>query len=130
MPCFAKFSFSLQTEILSTQASDFLKQIVFLKPFNSVLYMCLSYDIAVIQWITSCHKNHMITHVKTRWCIQVTSLTTSMSAVHFLNEVIFILKVIKCHFKGSYDNRILHSWSFPINFMKRALSSFHKFHMK
>ena len=36
MPCLVKFSMTLQTEILSTETSDFLKQIIFLKSFNSV----------------------------------------------------------------------------------------------
>ena len=35
MPC-SKFSMTLPTEILSTETSDFLKQIIFLKSFNSV----------------------------------------------------------------------------------------------
>ena len=37
MPCSAKFSMSLQTEIHSTEISDFLKQIFSLKSFNLVL---------------------------------------------------------------------------------------------
>ena len=36
MPCSANFLKTLQTEILSTETSDFLKQIIFLKSFNSV----------------------------------------------------------------------------------------------
>ena len=33
---------------------------------NSVcLYILLSYDVAVFQWITSCHKNRMTTRVIT-----------------------------------------------------------------
>ena len=36
MPCSAKFSMTLQTEILSTETSDVLKYF-FLKSFNSVL---------------------------------------------------------------------------------------------
>ena len=43
IPCSAKFSMTLQTEILSTETSDFLKQIIFLKSFDSVLlasYTC------------------------------------------------------------------------------------------
>ena len=36
MPCSAKFSMTLQSEILSTETSDFLKQIIFLKSFKSV----------------------------------------------------------------------------------------------
>ena len=62
----------------------------------------LSYDVAVIQWITSCHKNRMATRV-ILWRERVTSLTTFMSAMRFLIEIMFILKAIKYHFKGSYD---------------------------
>ena len=62
----------------------------------------LSYDVAVIQWIMSCHKNRMTTHVITLWRVHVTSLTTSMSTMCFLFEIIFILKTIKSHCKGSY----------------------------
>ena len=37
MPCFINFSVTLQTEVLSTVTSDFLKQMIILKSFNSVL---------------------------------------------------------------------------------------------
>ena len=36
MPCSAKFSMTLQTEILSTETLDFLKHIFFHKSYNSV----------------------------------------------------------------------------------------------
>ena len=36
MPYSAKFSMTLHTEILSTETSDFLKQIIHLKSFNLV----------------------------------------------------------------------------------------------
>ena len=39
----------------------------------------LSYDVAVIQWITSCHKNLMTPS----WRERVTSLTTSVSTMRF-----------------------------------------------
>ena len=39
MPCSAIFSTILQTEILSTETSDFLKQIIIFKSFNSALYV-------------------------------------------------------------------------------------------
>ena len=90
----------------------------------------LSYDVAVIQWITSCHKNHMTTRVITLWRVDVTSLTTSMSTMCFLLEIVPILKAIKSHFKGSMINRILYEWSFHMKFMKLAEGSFHNFHMK
>ena len=74
--------------------------------------LALSYDVAVIQWVTSCHKNHMTSCVITLWYVDVTSLTTSVSAMDFLAEIILILSAIKLHVKGHMINRILHSWSF------------------
>ena len=47
------------------------------------------------------------TFVITLWRVHVTSLTASMSAVHFCIEIMFILKVTKSHFKGSYDKQNL-----------------------
>ena len=38
----------------------------------------LSHDVAVIQWITSCHVTHMTTHAITLQRIHVMSLTTSV----------------------------------------------------
>ena len=43
----------------------------------------LSYDIAVIQWITSCLKNGMTTRVITLWRVDITSLTTFVSTMRF-----------------------------------------------
>ena len=78
--------------------------------------MCLSHDVGVIQWITSCYKK--------------VYMTTSVSAMRFLLQIFFILKAIKSIFKESYDKKILHSWSFHMKFMKLAEGSFHKFYMK
>ena len=36
-----QISVTLQTEILSVETSDFLKQIIFLKSFNSVFNVCM-----------------------------------------------------------------------------------------
>ena len=47
----------------------------------------LSYDVAVIQWITSRHKNHT-----TLWRVDVTSLTTSVSTRRFLTEIKLALR--------------------------------------
>ena len=68
----------------------------------------LSYDIAVILWITSCHKNRITTRIIiiTLWSEHVTSLTSS-STMSFLSEIMFILKAIKSHFKESYDKENL-----------------------
>ena len=61
----------------------------------------LSYDVAVVQWITSCHKYCMTTRIITLWHIHVTSLTTSLSTM-FSFEIMFILKAIKSNFLRSY----------------------------
>ena len=44
-------------------------------------YTYLSYDVAGVQWITSCHKNHMTTRVLTLLREYVTSLTTSVTTM-------------------------------------------------
>ena len=75
--------------------------------FTSIFYFKLSYDVPVIQWITSRHKNRMTTCVITLWRVYVTPLTTFVSTMSFLTEIIFILKVIKSHFKGSCDKQSL-----------------------
>ena len=67
----------------------------------------LSYDVAVIQWITPCHKNRMITREITLWRDYITSLTTPVLTMRFLSEIMFILKVIKSHKKGPYDKQTL-----------------------
>ena len=51
--------------------------------------LILSYDVAVIQWITSCRKNRMTTRVIMPWRVDVTSLTTSVSTIRFLAEINF-----------------------------------------
>ena len=67
----------------------------------------LSYDVAVFQWITSCHKNLMTTRVITLRRVYIKSLTPSVSTMGFLHEIMFILKAIKIHFKRSYDKQNL-----------------------
>ena len=71
------------------------------------LMSILSYDVAIIQWIMSCHKNRMTTRVITLWRVDVTSLTMSVSTVHFLLEILSTLKAIKSNFNGSYDKQNL-----------------------
>ena len=44
MPYSAKFSLRLHNDILSTDISDFLKQSIFLKSFNSVLHLFNTYQ--------------------------------------------------------------------------------------
>ena len=40
----------------------------------------------LLEWITSCRKNRMTTHVITLWRVDVTSLTTPVPTVRFLLE--------------------------------------------
>ena len=49
----------------------------------------------------------MTTRVITLWRENVTSLTTSVSKMCFLIEILFVLKVIKSCFKGQYDKQNL-----------------------
>ena len=88
------------------------------------------YDVAFIQWVTSCHKSRRTTREITLWRVHVTPLTTSISTRRFIIEIVFTLSGIKPHLKGHLINKILHSWSFHMKFMKLAEGSFHKFHMK
>ena len=95
-----------------------------------VLNFFLSYDVAVFQWITSCHKNHMTTRVITLLRENVTSLTTSATTMLIFIENMSTLRAIKSYFKSHMIKRILHSWSFHMKFIKLAEGSFNKFHMK
>ena len=64
----------------------------------------LSYDVAVIQWITSCNKNRMTTHVITLWQVHATSSTTSVSTMRFSLNIAY-LKTMKSHFDVSYYDK-------------------------
>ena len=52
----------------------------------------------------------MTTRVITLWRVDVTSLTTSVSIMRFIAEI--ILWAIKSRLKGHMINKILYSWSF------------------
>ena len=54
-----------------------------------------------------CHGNHTTTCVVTLLCIDKMSLTMSVSTMHFLLEILSILKASKSNFKGSYDKQNL-----------------------
>ena len=45
----------------------------------------------------------MATNVIILWRIHITLLTTSVSTMHSLIEIMFTLKAIKSHYKGSYE---------------------------
>ena len=52
-------------------------------------------------------KNRMTTRIITLRREDVSSLTTSVSTVRFLPDIMSVLKAIKSHFKGSYDKQNL-----------------------
>ena len=86
--------------------------------------------VAVVQWITSRRKNRMTIRVIAFSVALVPNVIDNIRANNAcLIEIMFILKAIKSQ-KGHMINRILHSWSFHMKFMKRAFGEFHKFHMK
>ena len=64
--------------IISKSCGEKKSQYVF---YTQVTYSLLSYDVAVFQWITSCHKNRMTTRVITLLREYVTSLTTSVTTI-------------------------------------------------
>ena len=99
---------------------------------NMYLYIIiyLSYDVAVFQWITSCHKNRMTTRVITLLREHVTSLTTSVTTMQIFIENMSTSKAMKSYFKSHMIKRILHSLSFHMKFIQLAEGSFNKFHMK
>ena len=69
------------------------------KIYQNAIIPFLSYDVTVIWWIKPCHKNRMTTRVITFWRVHISSLTTSISTIRFLSEIILSLKAIKSHFE-------------------------------
>ena len=66
-------------------------------------YHMMSLLFTVIPWITLCHKNLTTMFVITFWQVHATSLTMTVSTMHFLFEIMFISMVKTTHFKGAYD---------------------------
>ena len=124
-----KISKIKNTHIVSAIGLVWNPWLVSQKPRTSWEFHLSYYDLTVIQWIMLCHKNRVTTRVITVWCLHVTSLTTSVS-MRFLTEILLTSKAIKFHLKDPMINRILHSWSFHMKFMKLAKNWFHKFHVK
>ena len=67
--------------------------------YSEMVENILSNDVAVIHWITLCHKNRMTTRVITLWQVSVMSFTASVSIMSFLIEIMFILKATSLAFK-------------------------------
>ena len=71
------------------------------------LNFILSYDVAVVQWITSCYKTlygHICNNTKAQTRNVIDNVRVNNA---FLIEIMFNLKAIKSHFKGSYDKQNL-----------------------
>ena len=64
----------------------------------------------------------MTTRVITLWRVYVMSLTTSVSTMRSLIEIMFILKGLNPNLAGRMINRILHSWSFHMEFINSQIS--------
>lgn len=62
------------------------------RSFMTTFYDILLYDVVIIQWITSCHKNRKTVRVITFWRVHGTSLTTTSLAKRFLIEIMLIWK--------------------------------------
>ena len=64
----------------------------------------------------------------------IPKVTDNISSKCFHIEIRFYLKEIQSHFRQilvhHIINRIFHSWSFHMKFMKLAEGSLHKFHVK
>ena len=88
----------------------------------------LSHDVAAIQWITSCHKNRIITRVITLLRNVIDNVRVKNAFSHWTN--VYFEGKKNPILKGHMIKRTLHSWSFHTKFMKLAEGSFHKFHMK
>ena len=85
-----------------------------------ILQIFLSYDVPVIQRIASCYKNRMNTRVITLWWVDATSLTTSVSTMRFLAEIMLILWAIKSHLKSHMINSLTLVESFHMKFTTLA----------
>ena len=68
---------------------------MFYKGLDSLVDSTFSYDVAIIRWYDHTCNNIL---ARTRNVIY-----NAHSAMRFLLEILFILKAIKSHFKGSYD---------------------------
>ena len=78
-------------ELLSTLiGKNLLQEQKILLKVHPILKELLSYDTTVIQWTKLCHKNHMTTCVITLWRIHVMSLTTCVSTMCFLIEIVIL----------------------------------------
>ena len=74
--------------------------------------------------------NVMTTRVLTLSAGTSNVMTTSVTTMYFSLNIVNFKCDKKAPLKGHMINRILHSWSFRMKFIKLAEGSFDKFHMK
>ena len=72
----------------------------------------------------------MTTRVITLWRVHVTSLTTSVSTIRYLAEIMFIFEGDKVPFEVSYDKQNLTLVVISYEIYETRQGSFHKFRMK
>ena len=102
--CVTVYLYDYSIYLIENQYFSLLKDYFLAFPDYRRMTINLSHDVAVNQWVTSCHKNHMTTRVVILWRVHVPSFTATM---RFLIEIVFILKAIKFHSKVSYDKQNL-----------------------
>ena len=76
-------------------------------PLDSFSNNLIYHDIAVIQWIISCHKNYVTTCVKPLWPVHIMLLTTSVSTMRYFDEIMIIVTAMKYHMKKADDKQNL-----------------------
>ena len=86
-------------------------------PVRSIIPSLKLGDYLSVQAHNPCSISHILT------------LTTTMSTVCFLLQIMLILKEIKSHFKGSYDKQNLTLRFIHRKFIKTGEVSFPNFHM-
>ena len=95
MPCSINFSVTLQTEILSTVTSDFLKQMIILKSFNSVLTLKAPITTAA----DDIHK-YFFHCFSEKIRLDVSSESFARQRIHMKNQTLFsskdTIKKLKC----------------------------------
>ena len=95
-----------------------------------MIYSFLSYDVAVIQGITPYHKNS-----HDHRCNSILSRTRDVTDNVRVNnafplEILFILKTMKYHLKGSYDKPNISLVVISYEIYETRRRSFRKFHME
>ena len=97
--------------VKGTYHSLFQKEISNIPTFTPILFnqtrRITRHNVSVARYKSVMKNGHDWSPASTLWRVDVTSLTTSMSTMRFLLEILSILKAIKSDLKGSYDKQNL-----------------------